>query len=145
VAEHVVDAPSLAGSHDSACACWSCLETFDATIAAWNPASRIPSPIAELLEQARAAMAKAEERLGVPDHWRTAATEYHEDRTRRGGGPEVVPKRDNPGTHVAASTLSAAEYLVRQGNAHELDEWLARRPEAERRAIVAHLQRRRRA
>jgi len=46
---------------------------------------------------------------------------------------------------AAASTLEAAEYLVRQGDAERFRAWLARHRADERAAILEHLERRRRA
>jgi hypothetical protein len=45
-----------------------------------------------------------------------------------------------PHADVAASTLQAAEYLVRQGDAERLRSWLARHSADERAAIIKHLE-----
>jgi len=43
---------------------------------------------------------------------------------------------------VAASTLAAADYLVRQNDAERLRQWLARHSAPERAAILRHLEHR---
>jgi hypothetical protein len=51
--------------------------------------------------------------VGLVEHWRTAAAEYHADRIRRGGGPEVVP-RGEPTAEKALSQggrVQSAEQL----------------------------------
>jgi len=46
----------------------------------------------------------------------------------------------NKPTHVAASTLAAAEYLVRENDPERLHTWLAKHTAEERAAIQKHLE-----
>jgi hypothetical protein len=59
--------------------------------------------------------------------------------------PDLVPDPIEAPTRadVASTTLMAAEFLVREGDAARLRAWLARHSAAERRAINRHLEGRR--
>jgi hypothetical protein len=46
--------------------------------------------------------------------------------------------------HVPASTLQAAEYLIRQGDPARLRKWLAKHSASERTTILDHLERKER-
>ena len=88
--------------------------------------------------------------------WHEAAVEYHKDRGKRPLIVEIEPERlgrlladdvslerawaevSKP-TGLAASTIRAADHLVRAGNIERLQLWLAKRSAAERTAIQKHL------
>jgi hypothetical protein len=53
----------------------------------------------------------------------------------------IHPRSKAQDAHVAASTLAAAELLVRGGDANRLHEWLLAHADAERSAIVRHIDR----
>jgi hypothetical protein len=110
-----------------------------------------------------ASQAPCEKSWSAPS-WRDAAVEYHQDRGNSTLIAETEPacqarahrlladdvsqerawadvSRPAPG---AASTLMAAEYLVREGDRERLRKWFAAHGAEQRAAIFQHLERRRR-
>jgi hypothetical protein len=97
--------------------------------------------------------------------WREAANEYHQQRAGRTLIVETPPEHlkrlrrllddsvslerayaeINQPDHVAASTLMAAEYLVREGDPARMRKWLSGHTPEQRKAILQHLEQRRKA
>jgi hypothetical protein len=78
--------------------------------------------------------------------WRRAAVDYN-DEIKKSGRVLIVetnPEREIGPTGITASTLAASslaavEYLIKQNDAERLRKWLAKHTAAERRAIKQHL------
>jgi hypothetical protein len=99
--------------------------------------------------------------------WREAAIEYHQDRAGRTLVVELAPERlarvrrlmadevtferawhevnERPPSDVPIATLHAAEFLLQQNDPQRFKAWLARHSEAERAAILKHLEQRKKA